>query len=81
MGRRPTKEIQYVRLAEKRIREIEDLVASWPYETRAFIRARLNQYRPSSDFINSVLDRILSLFMAAPQKNFNILKDPDILTD
>ena len=81
MARRPTKEIQYVRLAEKRIREIEDLVASWPYETRAFMRARLNQYKPSSDLINAVLDRILSLFMAAPQKKFNILKDPDILTD
>ncbi len=81
MARRLTKEIQYVRLSETRIREIEDLVASWPYETRAFMRARLNQYKPSSDFINAVLDRILSLFMAAPQKQFNTLKDPDILTD
>ncbi len=39
MARKLTKEIQYVRLSEKRIREIEDLVASWPYETRAFMRA------------------------------------------
>ena len=80
MARRLTKEIQYVRLNERRIREIEDLVASWPYETRAFMRARLNQYKPSSDLINTVLDRLLSLFMAAPQKKFNILKDPDILS-
>ena len=81
MARSLTKEIQYVRLTEKRIREIEDLVASWPYETRAFMRARLNQYKPSSDIINAVLDRILSLFMPAPKRKFNVLKDPDILTD
>ena len=68
MARRLTKEIQYVRLTEKRIREIEDLVASWPYETRAFMRARLNQYKPSSDLINTILEGILSLFMSAPQK-------------
>jgi SpoVK/Ycf46/Vps4 family AAA+-type ATPase len=81
MARKITKEIQYIRLSENRIREIEDLVASWPYETRAFMRARLNQYKPPSDLINAVLDRILSLFMATPQKKFNVLKDPDILTD
>ena len=81
MARRLTKEIQYVRLSENRIREIEDLVASWPYETRAFMRARLNQYKPPSDLINTVLDKILSLFMAASQRKFNVLKDPDILTD
>jgi SpoVK/Ycf46/Vps4 family AAA+-type ATPase len=81
MARKLTKEKQYVRLSEKRIREIEDLVASWPYETRSFMRARLNQYKPPSDFVNAVLDRILSLFMAAPKKKFNVLKDPDILTD
>ena len=81
MTRRITKEIKYVRLSERRIREIEDLVASWPYETRAFMRARLNQYKPPSDLVNAMLDRVLSLFMAAPQKNFNVLKDPEILTD
>ena len=81
MTRKITKEIQYVRLSEKRIREIEDLVASWPYETRAFMRARLNQYKPPSDLVNALLDRVLSLFMAAPQKSFNVLKDPNILTD
>jgi len=81
MARKITKEIQYVRLSEKRIREIEDLVAAWPYETRAFMRARLNQYKPPSDLVNALLDRGLSLFMASPQKNFIVLKDPDILTD
>jgi SpoVK/Ycf46/Vps4 family AAA+-type ATPase len=81
MARKLTKEIQYVRLSEKRIQEIEDLVASWPYETRSFMRARFNQYKPPSDLINTVLDKILSLFIAAPKKKFNVLKNPDILTD
>jgi SpoVK/Ycf46/Vps4 family AAA+-type ATPase len=81
MPRKLTKEIKFVRLPEKRIREIEDLVASWPYETMSFMRARLNQYKPPSDFINALLDMFLSLFVAAPTRKFNVLKDPDILTD
>jgi SpoVK/Ycf46/Vps4 family AAA+-type ATPase len=81
MPRKLTKEIKYVRLNEKRIDEIEDLVASWPYETMAFMRARLNQYNPPSDFINALLDMLLSLFVTAPKRKFNVLKDPDILTD
>ena len=81
MAKRLTKEKQYVRLPEKRIREIEGLVASWSYETKAFMRARLNQYHPPSDFINTLLDGILSLFISAQDKKFVILKDPEILTD
>ncbi|MFH1981061.1 MAG: AAA family ATPase [Pseudomonadota bacterium] len=81
MPRRTTREIQYVRLPENRIREIEELVSSWPYETKSFMRARLNQYRPKSDKINMVLETLLSLFMASPEKRFDTLKDPDILTD
>lgn len=56
MAKRLTKEKQYVRLPENRIREIEDLVASWSYETKAFMRARLNQYHPPSDMINTMLE-------------------------
>jgi len=81
MARRLTKEITYVRLSEKRIAEIQNLVASWPYETKAFMRARLNQYKPPSDMVNTFLEILLSLFMEAPEKRFNILEDPDILTD
>ena len=81
MAKRLTKEKQYVRLPEKRILEIEDLVASWSYETKAFMRTRLNQYHPPSDLLNTILEFLLSLFMAAPEKKFVILKDPDILTD
>ncbi|NNG01154.1 MAG: AAA family ATPase, partial [Desulfobacteraceae bacterium] len=81
MARMMTKQIRHVRLSERRIKEIEELVASWPYETKAFMRARLNQYRPPSDFLNVLLDNFISLFIDAPEKKFQVLKDPDILTD
>ncbi len=81
MARRLTRAITYVKLPEKRIQEIHDLVASWPHETKAFMRARLNQYKPPSDFFNNVLESFLSLFMDSPEKRFVILKDPAILTD
>ena len=81
MARRLTREIKYVRLPEDRLREIEALVAAWPYETKAFMRARLNQYRPPSDRINSLLETILALFFDAAKRRFRILKDPRILTD
>ncbi|MDJ0780767.1 MAG: AAA family ATPase [Desulfosarcinaceae bacterium] len=81
MPRRKTKEITYVRLNEQRILEIQELVATWPYETKAFMRARLNQYRPPSDMLNTFLDTFISLFIDAPEKHFNVLKDPNILTD
>ena len=81
MPRRLTKEIRYVRLPAERIREIEDLVASWPYEIMVFMRARLNQYRPPSDVLNEALGLLQSLFKAVPKKTFTVFKNPDILTD
>ena len=55
MPRRLTKKTTYVRLPEKRIQEIKSLVSQWPYETKAFMRARLNQYKPPAGWINMVL--------------------------
>ncbi len=81
MAKRFTKEIKYIRLPEKRILEIRQLVASWPYETKAFMRARLNQYSPSSGWLNTLLDSFLSIVFPAQERHFRILKDPDILTD
>jgi transitional endoplasmic reticulum ATPase len=81
MARRLTKKITYIRLPEQRIREIEELVSGWPFETKAFMRARLNQYKPRSGWINGALELLLSLFMETPEKHFRVLKDPDILTD
>ena len=81
MAAKLTKSVQYVRLPERRIHEIEHLVASWSYETKAFMRARLNQYNPPSGMLNSLLDFLLSVFMSAPERKFTILRDPQILTD
>ncbi len=81
MPRRLTKKTTYVRLPEKRIQEIKALVSQWPYETKAFMRARLNQYKPPHGWINMALETFLSFFIDAPDKRFNVLKDPEILTD
>ncbi len=81
MPQRLTKEIKYVSLPEQRIREIEDLVRAWPYETKAFMRARLNQFRPRSARLNTLIDTLRSIFLPSKQKKFIILKDPSILTD
>ncbi len=81
MSRRLTKEIKYVSLPEQRIREIEDLVRSWPYETKAFMRTRLNQFRPRSARLNRLIEFLFSIFISSKRKKFVILKDPSILTD
>ena len=81
MARRVTRQIKYVRLPEKRIREIDDLVAKWPYETRAFMRARMNQYKPRTGFINFLVDRFLFLVVGDHDKHFEIINDPDVITD
>jgi len=81
MAVRKTKEKQYVRLPEKRIREIQELVASWPHETKAFMRARLNQYRPPSDLFKRLTSGLTALFWSSAERRFVILKDPKIVTD
>ena len=43
MPKRLTKKVTYVRLPEHRINESQALVASWPYEPKAIMRARLDQ--------------------------------------
>ena len=79
MAQRLTKEIKYIRLPEQRIKEIEELVRSWPYETKAFMRARLNQYRPRFTSLATLLDMVRSLFFMAKDRQFVILKDPSRL--
>lgn len=81
MPRRLTKKTTYVRLPEKRIHEIKALVGEWPYETKSFMRARLHQYKPPAGWTNAVLETFISFIMESPDKRFNVLKDPEILTD
>ena len=70
MAKRLTKEVRYISLPEKRIQEIRRLVASWPYETKAFMRSRLNQYSPPSDWLNTLLENVLSFFFDCSGKAF-----------
>ncbi|MDJ0667688.1 MAG: AAA family ATPase, partial [Desulfobacterales bacterium] len=81
MARRITRQTKYVRLPERRIKEIQDLIASWPYESRAFMRARLNQYRPKTGLINLLADTTVALLQSDRQKHFEILNDPEVITD
>ena len=81
MPKRLTKKVTYVRLPEQRITEIQALVASWPYETKAFMRARLNQYKPPRIWMSSLIEWAMSFVMDSPDKTFRVLKDPNILTD
>jgi len=81
MARRITRQVKYVRLPEKRIREINALVASWPHETQAFMRARLNQYKPRTGFFNYLVDHFLFLLIGDQDKHFEIINDPDVITD
>ncbi len=81
MPRRLTKQVRLIRLPEKRIAEIDDLVASWPHETKEFMRVRLKQYRPPPPFFR-LLSRCLGWFLlTAKKRDLHILKDPHILTD
>jgi transitional endoplasmic reticulum ATPase len=56
-------------------------VAAWPQETKAFMRARLNQYRTSHGLDQYGPGDISLIFYEAPEKKFHVLSDPDILTD
>ena len=82
MPRRLTKEKTHIRLPETQIKRIDSLADSWSYETRAFMRARLNQYQPGSrvfNWIKAVLSRLF--FLRRKNRRMNVLNDPDILTD
>jgi transitional endoplasmic reticulum ATPase len=81
MARRLTRQVTYVRLHEQRIEEINRLVESWPYETKIFMRARLNQYKPPVGWLNGILEWVLSFIVERPEKHFQVLNDPLILTD
>lgn len=81
MPKRLTKKINYIRLPEKRITEIENLVASWPNETKEFMRARLNQYRAPSGLFGLFMRFYRWLLLPPRNRDLKILKDPNILTD
>ena len=79
MPKRLTKQISYIRLPEKRITEIEELVASWSNETKEFMRARLNQYRAPSGFFGLFTTFYRWLLLPSRKQDLKILKDPLVL--
>ena len=64
MPKRLTKEKTHVRLPEEQIRRIEELAGSWSYETKAFIRSRLNQYKPISPMLSKFKEVFLAIFFS-----------------
>jgi len=81
MPRRFTKKVRYVRLPEKRIAEINELVASWSHETKEFMRARLNQFKPGGGLTRGAKGLYRWFTFSAPKRDLAILKSPEILTD
>jgi SpoVK/Ycf46/Vps4 family AAA+-type ATPase len=77
---RKTKSPIYVKLSEKRIRQIESLAAGWSFETRVFVLRRLRQYDPSrSPF--ELLRRWLRRMYKPAEGSLKILRDPELLND
>ena len=81
MPRRLTKKINFILLPERRITEIETLVASWSFETKEFMRARLNQYKPQAGFFKRISAAFRWLLFSTRKRDLKILKNPEILTD
>ncbi|THB71853.1 MAG: AAA family ATPase [Desulfobulbaceae bacterium] len=81
MARRLTKRIRYICLPEKRIAEIDSIVASWPNETKEFMRARLNQYKPKRGITDLFVGPYRWLTFSNRKRDLSILKNPEVLTD
>ena len=81
MPRRLTKKVQYILLSEKRISEIDTLITSWTFETKEFMRARLNQFTPQRGLIKGIPALFRWFLSTAKKRDLNTLKNPDILTD
>ena len=77
---RKTRSPVYVRLSERRIRQIEALVESWGFETRLFVLRRLRQYNPSrgpTDLVRAFWRHTVK----GGDRRFQNLRDPELLSD
>ena len=82
MPKRFTREKTHIRLPEAQIKRIERLVDSWSYDSKAFIRSRLNQYTPIAPFFSLLKSAATLIFLfRVREKRMNVLNDPEILTD
>ena len=69
-----------MRLSEKRISQIEALVAGWSYETRLFVLRRLRQHNPVRNPL-ALLKPWLKRFLLPAERTFQHLRDPEALSD
>lgn len=82
MAKRTTKEKIFIRLPEKSIKKIEDLVGTWSYDTKTFVRSRLNQFKQSHPLISFLQETFFLLFfMRRKKRRMKILNNPEILRD
>ncbi|WP_321495325.1 AAA family ATPase [uncultured Desulfobacter sp.] len=82
MAKRPTKEKKHIVLPEEAINKIETMVETWTYDTKAFVRSRLNQYKQPNSLISFLKNFVFFIFfMKRKQKRMNVLNNPQILTD
>lgn len=79
---RKTKEPIRIKISNKRISEIEELLESWSFETKEFMLQRLHQYQPEK-LSPKRLARSLWYWLvdSDPTLKFNNLKNPDMLTN
>ncbi|MDW7645527.1 MAG: AAA family ATPase [Desulfuromonadales bacterium] len=77
---RKTRSPVYVRLSEKRIKQIEALVEQWNYETRLFVLRRLRQYDPTPTLFGR-LRAWLRRLLKPSERNFQNLRNPELLSD
>ncbi|MBN2792184.1 MAG: ATP-binding protein, partial [Desulfuromonadales bacterium] len=77
---RKTKAPIYVSLSEKRIKQIEELVAGWSNETRRFALRRLHQHNPHHSALKRLLLFIYGLFNKR-NLEFKLLQNPSLLND
>ena len=77
---RKTRSPVYVKLPEKRIRQIEQLVKGWSFETRLFVLRRLRQYNPSRSLLRLVKATMRNL-LQGQERSFQVLRDPQQLSD
>ncbi len=82
MAKRTTKEKTFIQLPEDAIKRIQDLVETWSYDTKAFVRSRLNQYKQPHPLISFIKETFFLLFfMRRKKRKMNILNNPEILRD
>jgi len=82
MARRTTKQKTLIRLPEAAIKKIEALVATWSYDTKAFVRSRLNQYKPPHPLMSFIQESFFVIFfMRRKKRKMNVLNNPEILRD